>query len=122
MEYIHTQKNIKSSPRKLRLVADMVRKMSPERAVETLSFTQRAAAEPLRKAIITALANVKKDNLAFKSLEIQEGMKLRRLRIGTAGRGRSRSYRKRYSHIKIVLTDEVIEKKLKKEAKNGTEG
>jgi large subunit ribosomal protein L22 len=103
-----TQKNINSSPRKLRLVADMIRKMSPEQAIETLSFTQNVAAVPLRKAILTAVANAGgAPGLQFKSIEINEGLKMRRVLIGTAGRGRSRPWRKRYSHIKIVLTDEM---------------
>lgn len=106
MEYVHTQKNIKSSPRKLRLVADMVRKMSPAKALEILPFINKAASVPLYKAIKAALANVNKENLSFKGLEINEGLKLKRYRVGTAGRGRGRPYRKRYSHIRIILTDQ----------------
>jgi large subunit ribosomal protein L22 len=106
MQYIHIQKNIGSSPRKLRLVADMVRKMSPDQAIETLSFTQKSAALPLIKAIKTAVANAgKKDGLNFASLEVNEGMKMKRFR--SAARGRVRPYKKRFSHIKVVLTDEL---------------
>lgn len=107
MDYTHTQKNIQSSPRKLRLVTDMVRSMTPSQALEVLEFANQAAAQPLAKAIKTALANVGKDEVVFKKLEINEGMKLKRYRIGTAGRGRGRPYKRRWSHIKIVLTDEV---------------
>jgi large subunit ribosomal protein L22 len=106
MQYTHIQKNINSSPRKLRLVADMVRKMSPEQAVLTLQFTQKSAALPLLKAIQTAIANAgKKDNLNFDKLEINEGLKMRRFRA--APRGRVRPYKKRFAHIRIVLTDEI---------------
>lgn len=87
----------------------MVRKMTPERAVETLQFTNKSAAQPLMKAIKTALANAGKENLSFKTLEINEGLKMRRYRVGTAGRGRGRPYKKKLSHIRIVLTDEVKE-------------
>lgn len=109
MEYINIQKNVKSSPRKLRLVADMVRRMSPDQALDVLQFTHRAAAEPLYKAIKTALANAGSTDqlLVFKTLEINEGMKMRRYRVGTAGRGRGRPYKKRMSHIKVVLTDDL---------------
>lgn len=110
MEYTTIQKNIGDSPRKLRLVADMIRKMKPEQAIEMLSFTNRAAASPLAKAIKTAVANSNgKGSLVFKKIEINEGMKMKRNRVGTAGRGRSRPFRRRLSHIKIVLTDEVAE-------------
>lgn len=116
MEYTTIQKNISDSPRKLRLVADMIRKMKPEQALEMLSFTNKAAATPLSKAIKTALANASSPStdrsgnkvLGFKKIEINEGMKMKRNRVGTAGRGRSRPYKRRMSHIKIVLTDEIV--------------
>lgn len=112
MEYMTIQKNIQSSPRKLRLVAAMVRKMDPYAALQVLQFTRNNAAQPLLKAIQTVVANAgSKDGLSFKSLEINEGLKMKRYRVGTAGRGRGRPYKKKTSHIKIVLTDEVIAKK-----------
>ncbi len=108
MEYTAIQKNLGHTPRKLRLVADMIRKMTPEKALLTLEFTNKAASVDLIKAIKTALANAgKKENLSFKKIEINEGMKMKRLRVGTAGRGRGRPYKRRLSHIKIVLTDEL---------------
>lgn len=107
MEYRHIQKNLTTSPRKLRLVTDMIRKMSPAQALDTLMFTQKAAAVPLLKAIKTALANAKTDQVVFKTIEVNEGMKLKRYRAGTAGRGRGRPYKRRWSHIKIVLSDEL---------------
>lgn len=109
MEYIAIQKNITMSPRKIRLVADMIRKMDPDQALVTLQFTNKAAALPLAKVIKTALANGNKQaGLIFKKIEVNEGSKLRRYRVGTAGRGRNRPYRKRWSHIKVVLTDEKM--------------
>ncbi len=115
MEFITIQKNIQNSPRKLRLVATMVRKMDPYAALDVLQFTSNAAARPLAQAIKTVIANAgSKEGLSFKSVEINEGLKMRRYRVGTAGRGRGRPYKKRTSHIKIVLTDEVkLEKKIK---------
>ena len=108
MEFITIQKNISSSPRKLRLVAGMVRKMDPYAALEILQFTSNAAAQPLAKAIKTVVANAgSKEGIVFKSIEINEGLKAKRYRVGTAGRGRGRPYKKRMSHIKIVLTDDV---------------
>ena len=115
MEYKTVQKNIGDSPRKLRFLADMIRPMSPSQAVQALGFTNKAAALPLRKAIQTAIANSGgKTGLKFAKIEINEGIKLRRYRVGTAGRGRGRPYRRRTSQIKVVLTDE-------KGGSNGTE-
>lgn len=116
MEAITIQKNIHTSPRKLRLVADMVRKMGPKQALNSLRFTNKAAAQPLSKAILTALANAKQqkldeESLVFKSVEINDGPRMRRFRA--QARGRANPYKKRMSHIKIVLSDEkqFVEKK-----------
>ncbi len=99
----------------------MVRKMNPQEALDVLRFTNKSAAEPLMKAIKTTMANAGKDSgLVFKAIEINEGMKLKRYRAGTAGRGRGRPYKRRWSHIKIVLTDEVISDK-KQETSKGKE-
>jgi len=114
MEFITIQKNISSSPRKLRLVADMVRKMDPYAALDILQFTTNAASQPLAKAIKTVIANAgSREGIVFKSIEINEGLKAKRYRVGTAGRGRGRPYKKRMAHIKIVLTDEIKNQKVK---------
>lgn len=108
------QNNIHTSPRKLRLVADMVRKMTPSQAIKTLEFTNKAAAKPLAAAIKTVLANARQKSLdetrmSFKKLEINEGgMKL--VRVRPQARGRRNPYTKRTSQIKIVLSDEGGEK------------
>ena len=86
----------------------MVRKMQPDKAMETLKFTQKAAAKELLDAINTAVSNAKQKGLAevlFKHIEINEGPKMRRFRAGA--RGRVKPYKRRMSHIKIVLSDEL---------------
>ncbi|MDO8429059.1 MAG: uL22 family ribosomal protein [Candidatus Daviesbacteria bacterium] len=125
MEITSIQKNITTSPRKVRLVADMVRKMTPDKSLEMLGFTNKAASLQLSKAIKTALANARAQGiptlgLTFKALEINEGMRMKRVMSG--GRGRTRQYERQTSHIKIVLTDEVkvIKESTKKEARSGT--
>lgn len=114
METTSIQKYIHTTPRKLRLVADMVRKMQPDRALQILEFTPKLAAIDMSKAIKTALGNANMKGLnaeavVFKSIEVNEGPKMKRYRVGTAGRGRGRPYAKKISHIKIVLTDELKE-------------
>lgn len=114
------QKNITMTPRKVRYVADMVRKMTPYRALDVLQFTNRAAAVPVLKAVKTVIANAgKAENLSFVSIEVNEGLKMKRYRAGTAGRGRGRPYRRRMSHIKIVITDEVQTPALNLKGKTG---
>jgi len=129
MEIKTIQKYQHTTPRKLRLVADLVRKMKPATALIQLQFTNKAATEPLSKAIKTVLANAKQQNLSeemlvFKSIEVNEGPKLRRSNF--AGRGRVRPFKKRMSHVRIIVTDEVSEDRntrksenQKKEAING---
>lgn len=121
MEIQTIQKYIHTSPRKLRLVADMVRGMQPLRAIDILSITPKAAAKDLTLAIKTALANAKQKGLVegkvlFKLIEINEAGKMKRFRAGA--RGRARPYAKRMSHIKIVLSDEVtVDSKKEQEKK-----
>lgn len=108
MEAMTIQRYIHTSPRKLRLVADMVRGMDPLRALDVLAFSYKAAGEDLAKAIKTALGNAKQmgldqNQVIFKSLEVNESIKMRRFMAGT--RGRAKPYRRKMSHIKIVLSE-----------------
>lgn len=109
MEAVALQKYIHTSPRKLRLVARMVGKMRPNQALDVLNFTPKVAARDLSFAIKVALANAKKlgmdaEKAVFKTLEVDESSKMKRFR--SAARGRVRPYKRRMSHIKIVLSDE----------------
>lgn len=109
MEIQTIQKYLHTSPRKLRLVLGLVRNMEPVRALDILGLTPKAAAKDLEKALRVVLANAKQQGLdisklTFKKVEINESMKMRRFRAGT--RGRVKPYKKRMSHIRIVLSDE----------------
>lgn len=115
MEIKSVQKFVKTSPRKLRLVANLAKKMTPLEAIETLPFSRKYAAEPLVKVIKTAIANgkilgAKEEDLVFKEIQINEGPMLKRGR--PASRGVWHPYKRRMSHIRVVL----VEKKKKVEA------
>lgn len=103
-------KNLDISPKKLRFVAEEVRKLSPQEAMEKLFYSPKRAAKILRKAIKSAVDNavntfkLKPDLLKFKLLAIEQGSSLKRYRPG--GRGTIKPYKRRRSHIKIILTDE----------------
>ena len=121
MEVQTIQKYIHTPPRKLRLVAYMVRRMTPEKSLEVLRLTPKMAAKDLMKALRTVLANAKQQGLdssrlTFKKIEINESMKMRRFRAGT--RGRVKPYKKRMSNIKIVLSDDL---KLKTQKSKGSQ-
>lgn len=124
MEITTIQKFIHTSPRKLRLVSDMIRKMQPKYALDVLRVTPKDAAKDLTKALETVLANAKQAGLdqsavVFKKLEIDESTKMRRFRAGT--KGRVRPFKRRMVHIKIVISDQVTvdsgKQKVKREEK-----
>lgn len=87
----------------------MVRKMEPAHALDVLRVMPKSAAKELARALETVLANARQTGMdqakiGFKKIEINESMKMRRFRAGT--RGRVKPYKRRMSHIKIVLSDE----------------
>lgn len=107
MEIVSTQKFIHQSPKKVREVAYMVKKMDPSRAVEVLPLVQKRAAKTLMKVIKSAIANanvagVSSDKLVIAHILVGEGPRLKRFRAGS--RGRAKPYKRRMSHIKVILT------------------
>ncbi len=111
MEYNATAKNIKVSPRKVRLVADSVRDLSIAKALTALMVSRKRGAVSLKKALQSAVANAvnnnsaKKDDLRIKEINVTEGIRYKRYHF--AGRGRTRPYMKRTSHINVVLEDSI---------------
>lgn len=102
-------KYIRVSPRKVRLVVDAIRDLSPQKALEHLKFVNKRAAGPISKAIQSAIANAKNNfnidtnNLRFKEIQVGEGPTLKRWR--PISRGRAHPIMKRTSHIKIILEE-----------------
>lgn len=102
-----TQKYIRTSPRKLRLVADAVRGLPADKALDYLKFLGKSAALPVRKAILQAVAAAKNtsgtapQDLIVKTLDIAEGPTYKRWRA--VSRGAAHSIEKRTSHIRIEL-------------------
>ena len=100
-------KNAPISPRKGRLVADQVRGLPVERAMDILAFSPKKAAALLKKALNSAVSNAENnhgadvDKLAVRRVEIGEGLRLKRMRARARGRG-GRIIRRR-SHIFIAV-------------------
>lgn len=118
MESITYFKNLKISPKKVRFLLPAVKKLKPTMAMEHLFYTPKKPAKILYQAIKSAINNAKvslkvaDDLLKFKSLAIDEGFKLKRYNPGA--RGNAKPYKRRYSHIKIVLVAEEVKSKGKK--------
>lgn len=101
------QKYILISPQKVRAVVEMVKKLSPSLAAESLVLVAKRGAAPLRKVILSALANAKNKGLSetdliFKEIQIGEGPRLKR--GNPVSRGQWHPIKKRMSHIKVILT------------------
>ncbi len=113
MEYEATTKYVRVSTRKVRLVADSVRKLTPVAALAALSQMQKSAAKPLWKTIASAIANAKQkdvaeDVLRFKTIEIMGGPAMKRWHA--VSRGQAHPFKKRMTHIRIILTETEITK------------
>ncbi|EKD94100.1 MAG: large subunit ribosomal protein L22 [uncultured bacterium] len=104
-----TQKYIRTSARKLRLVAAAVRHLTPKDALAHLKFTPKAASLPLAKTIKAAVGNAKEnfglpiEKLAFKTIDIGEGATFKRFRA--VSRGMAHHIMKRTAQIKVELKE-----------------
>ena len=102
--------NCPTSPRKMRLVADMVRGTKVERALQLLKFSNKEASRKVEKLVLSAVANweaknedasIEDANLFIKEIKVDSGTMLKRLR--PAPQGRAHRIRKRSNHVTVVL-------------------
>ena len=149
MEIKSEQKHLIISPRKVRPIADVVKKLSVQKAIDSLPFIKKGGSDLLLKVVKSAVANAQQKGigiteLKFKEIQIGEGPRLKRGQ--PVSRGRWHPIKKRMSHIKVILEkiervqitenkkvsksqdlkktatmkETKIVKKVKKGAKNGT--
>ena len=102
--------NCPTSPRKMRLVADLVRGEKAEKALQILRFSQKEASRRLEKLVVSAIANwqakneeadVEEAKLFIKEIRVDGGSMLKRLR--PAPQGRAHRIRKRSNHVTVVI-------------------
>ncbi|EAR02116.1 50S ribosomal protein L22 [Maribacter sp. HTCC2170] len=102
--------NCPTSPRKMRLVADLIRGVEVEKALAILRFNSKEASRRLEKLLLSALANWQAKNedasmedadLVVKEIRVDSGSMLKRLR--PAPQGRAHRIRKRSNHVTLVL-------------------
>ncbi|KAA9353783.1 MULTISPECIES: 50S ribosomal protein L22 [Larkinella] len=110
MEAVAKLKNVPSSPRKMRLVADMIRGQKVSKALGILRYQPQAGAALLEKLVLSAVANWQQKNederaedadLYVKTIFVDGGRMLKRLRPAPQGRGHR--IRKRSNHVTIVI-------------------
>lgn len=109
-QYYARLNNCPTSPRKMRLVADLIRGKDVEKALGVLRFTKKEAAERLEKLLLSAIANwqsknegvrIEDSSLFVKIIHVDGGRQLKRLR--PAPQGRAHRIRKRSNHVSIYL-------------------
>ena len=108
-QYFAKLNNVPSSPRKMRLVADMVRGMEVNRALGALHFSTREASRAMEKVLKSAIANwetktgkkADQETLYVSNIMVDGGMMLKRLRPAPQGRGYR--VRKRSNHITVFV-------------------
>src|SRR5271157_4621281 len=105
--------NLRVSPRKLNLVAGLIRNQPASQAVATLTFSKRRIAKQVKKALESAIANAENnhqldvDRLVVSRAEVGRSMVMRRFHA--RGRGRSSRIEKWFSHLKIVVAERAQE-------------
>ena len=105
-------KDVPTSPRKMRLVADIIRGVEVTRALDILKFSKKQASIDLEKLLRSAVANweaknqdkvkeLENGNVIVKTIMVDEGRTLKRIRPCT--QGRAGRIRKRSNHVTVIL-------------------
>ncbi len=109
-KYYARLRNCPTSPRKMRLVADMIRNMRVNQAIDVLRNCPKEAARRLEKLLLSAISNweqknedirIEETDLYIKEIFVDQARTLKRLR--PAPQGRAHRIRKRSNHVTIVL-------------------
>jgi large subunit ribosomal protein L22 len=110
MEAIARLRNYPSSPRKMRLIADIIRGVEVEKALNILKFSTKHTSVPLEKLLLSAVANwgvknagqdVASANLYVKTIYVDGGRTLKRM--NPAPQGRAYRLRKRSNHVTLIV-------------------
>ncbi len=110
MEAVAKLRNYPTSPRKMRLVVDLIRGLEAEKALNILKFSNKHASRPLEKLLLSAVNNWEQKNdgeraedseLFVKSIFVDEGRTLKRFQ--PAPQGRAYRIRKRSNHVTVVV-------------------
>ena len=106
-------RNMRVSPRKLNLVAGLIRGRSAQDAVATLTFSKRRIAQDVKKTLESAIANAENnhqldvDRLVVTRAEVGRAVVMKRFHA--RGRGRSSRIEKWFSHLKIVVAEQAVQ-------------
>ena len=125
MEAVAKLNNYPTSPRKMRLLADLIRGMKVEKALAILEFNPKHPAVPLRKLVLSAISNWKAKNegadeeaLVVKTIMVDGARVIKRMRPAPQGRGYR--VRKRSNHVTVVVDAAAATEKAVKVSKKET--
>ena len=122
MKAVAKLNNVPTSPRKMRLIADLIRGKKVDLALNTLKFDSKFGSKRLEKLLLSAISNwqeknkddkIEDANLFIKEIYVNGGKMIKRLR--PAPQGRAHRIRKRSNHVTIVLDSLNL-----KDKENGT--
>ena len=125
MEAIAKLNNVPTSPRKMRLIADLIRGKEVDMALNILKFDSKIGSKRMEKLLLSAIANwqdknknekIEEANLFIKEIFVNGGKMIKRLR--PAPQGRAHRIRKRSNHITMVLDNLIKKTKEKDGTKN----
>ena len=127
MQVVARLRYLRIAPRKVRLVADLIRGKSVEEAQTILNFTVKRASLPLLKLLNSAISNAKNNfklepkNLFISKITVDEGPKYKRWM--PRARGQAYEIQKKTSHVTIILEEmeKLKEKKQKRKKPEGSE-
>lgn len=118
MEAVAKLKNYPTGPRKMRLIADVIRGLEVEKALSILEFHPQTNSVPLAKLLRSAIANWEAKNngasaadanLIVKTIFVDGGRMLKRMRPAPQGRGYR--VRKRSNHVTIIVDSKAVDNK-----------
>ena len=112
--------NCPTSPRKMRLIADLIRGMDADRALAELRLNPKEASERMEKLLLSALANweaknegkrMDDHNLFVSEVKVDSGRMLKR--VQPAPQGRAHRIRKRSNHVTLVVDSKIVKTEVK---------
>jgi len=113
--YLATLNNCSSSPRKMRLLVDIIRGKGVEQALHILKTSSKDAAPKVHKLLLSAIANwqsknegarIEDSNLYVKDIFVDQGRTLKR--IHPAPQGRAHRIRKRSNHVTLIIDSRIL--------------
>jgi len=114
-KYYAVLRNCPTSPRKMRLVTDMIRGVEVNKALDMLKFSSKEASEKVEKLLLSAIANwqvknegarIEESNLVVKEAKVDVSRTLKR--IQPAPQGRAHRIKKRSNHVTVVIASKKV--------------